>query len=139
MKFPSMVMALAVTATLSTASATEVEVERQSPFDIKNTAARYVRALQEAGVPVLALRHGQSETVVFQNPLYGTNMGQCDKSLRKDQPLEARIWRDKHQRVWLTYSQPRPAVNEFGVIECGHESDIMGKALSGFADAALAD
>jgi len=109
----------------------------RSAFDPQQTAERYIQALQRAEVPVLERRTlPDGEEIVFPSPVYGTRIGQCHKGMRKDKPLKARIWRDRQGRVWLRYPEPQPKINEFGVIECGNEADLVRRALDGFATTA---
>lgn len=112
-------------------------VEVPSNHDVKQTVALYLRALNQAGVTVLERRHQSGEVIVFNNPLFGTTMGRCHRGERKDIAMEARVWRDDNGTVWLRYEQPSDVINQFGVIECGHETDNMRKALDNFASAAI--
>ncbi len=108
-----------------------------SAFDVQQTAERYVKALQQAQVPVLERRpSAQGEEIIFINPLYGTRIGMCHKGLRKDKPLKVRIWRDQQGRVWLQSPDIPDQINQFGIIECGNEADQVRQVLDSFAHAA---
>jgi len=116
--------------------------EVESQFSIAKTAERYVQALQASGVPVFQRQTkknrftGKEELIVFGNPYFGSNI-MCNKALRKDKPLTARVWKNGEGRVLLEYTLPSVFINEFGVIECGHEVDNMNRVLNGFADSAV--
>ncbi len=116
--------------------------EVASQFSIAQTAERYVSALQASGVPVFERQTkknrftGKEELIVFGNPYFGSNII-CNKALRKDRPLTARVWRNGEGQVLLEYELPSAFINEFGVIECGHEVDNMSRVLNGFADSAV--
>ncbi len=116
--------------------------EVESQFSIVQTADRYVMALQASGVPIFERQEknnrftGKEEIIVFANPYFGSNIV-CNKALRKDKPLTARVWKNGEGRVLLEYDFPAEPVNDFGVIECGHETDIMHRVLNGFADSAV--
>jgi len=116
------------------------EVEAVSRYNFNQTVDRYIGAIKQAGIPIIDAKTsknkitGKSEAVVvFGNPLFGSRVGECNKGVRKDTPLEAHIREDGSQRVILSYELPDSAINEFGVIMCGHEADNMRKALNRFA------
>jgi len=112
-------------------------VETQSIHNVEETAKRYVSALKEYGVPYVEVTNeGKSQHIAFTNPFFGTIVGRCGKGIRKDEPWQATIWKDSQGAVWLSYPVPTATTNDFGVIECGHESDKMRKVLSSFADLA---
>ena len=116
--------------------------EVQSQFSIEQTAERYVKALQASGVPVFEHKTksnrftGNEEHIVFGNPYFGSNVI-CNKALRKDKPMTARVWKNGEGQVLLEYESRIDIVNDFGVIECGHETDKMNRVLNGFADSAV--
>lgn len=114
-----------------------------SKFDLEETRDRFVQALNEANVPVVdrkTLKKGSGgEEILFPSPVYGSNIGVCHKGLRKDAPLSTRIWKDANGKVWVSYDEPQAKINQFGVIECGHETDNVRRALSGFASTAAGD
>ena len=110
-----------------------------SKYNLNETTARFAMALQEQGVPVLerrALDTGQGEEILFPSPYYGSRIGECHRGTRKDEPLIARIWQDNNKYVWLSYQLPDEQVNQFGVIECGNETDMVRRAVSSFATTA---
>jgi len=121
-------------------------VKIESTNDLNSTVTRYTGALKKAQIPVLKqskfkqkLPGGFSREgleIVFPNPFYGWSLGECHRGERKDKPLVARVWTDNEKKVWLEYPQPEAYMNEFGVIECGNETDMVSRALSNFADAA---
>ena len=139
------VVVLVIFSVSSFASAAIVKVESKN--DLKVTASRFVAALAKAEVPVReqkviqqALPGGFSRTgkeIVFSNPFFGWNLGECHRGLRKDKPMKARIWKGATGQVWLEYEAPEATVNSFGVIECGNETDKVTRALDAFVDAAV--
>lgn len=114
-------------------------VKIPSKFSAQETTERYLNALHDAEVPVLnrkPIPMVQGEEIEFSNPFFGTIIGRCDRGARKDKPVTAKIWQDMQGKVWLSYVKPVAMINEFGVIECGHETDNVQRALDGFASSA---
>ena len=128
----------------SFAFAAPIKVESKN--DLKLTASRFVDALSKAGIPIRdqkmikkSLPGGFSQTgkeIVFSNPFYGWNLGECHRGLRKDKPMKAQVWKGAAGQVWLEYDAPVASTNSFGVIECGNETDKVLRALDAFANAA---
>jgi len=111
-----------------------------SKHDVKATAERAVAVLQRAQLPEVAERETPNGMEIeFTNPLYGSAIGACAKGLRKDKPLQMRIYEDMNGNVWLAYEEPRTIVNDFGVIECGNETAHIKQTLQGFASAVIGD
>lgn len=128
---------------LPMATAMAAEAQIKSKHSLEETADRFVSALNQAGVgvvkeevPDLGASPSKEATILFANPLYDTNIGRCRKGARKDIPLEAHVRQDADGNVWLAYNTPDAPINQFGVIECGNESDKMRKLLGGFANSA---
>ena len=129
----------------TTVLAATVKVESKN--NLKVTVDRFVEALTKADVPVRdeqmvkkSLPGGFSQSgkkIVFSNPFFGWNLGECHRGLRKDEPMTATIWKGASGQVWLEYDAPEASVNSFGVIECGNETDKVRRALDAFADAAI--
>ena len=119
------------------------EAEIGSKYSVKQTADRYVDALNRAGIQVLRneisknnLTGKPEARVVFANPMFGTRIGECHKGVRKDIPMTTKIREDGSQRVSVIYELADAQVNNFGVIECGNETDNLNRTLNGFASSA---
>jgi hypothetical protein len=115
-----------------------------SRFSVEQTADRYLSILQDEGVRVLSrekkkINRAPKQVIRFLNPYYGTSIGRCGHGERMDSSIEAKIWQDTRGKVWLAYEEPKPTVNQFGVIECGNETDIMRKALDQYAHTATGE
>jgi len=120
---------------VSTSWAAGGNVRLKSSFSFDQTVQRYVEALKDEGIPYVhekKIANG-SEVIKFTNPYFGTNIGQCHKGVRKDKPLTATIRADQKGNVWLVYTRPVAHINDYGVIECGNETDKMTRALQKFA------
>ncbi|MDH3326343.1 MAG: hypothetical protein OEM38_06470 [Gammaproteobacteria bacterium] len=139
------VVILAVFSVSQFASAVTIKVESKN--SLSETTSRFVAALSKAEIPVRvqkdikqALPGGFSKTgkeIVFSNPFFGWNLGECHRGLRKDMPMKADIWQSASGQVWLEYDAPEESINSFGVIECGNETDKVKRALGAFVDAAV--
>lgn len=139
------IITIAILGVSQFASAATIKVESKN--DLKETANRFVAALSKAEIPVRmekeikkALPGGFSQTgkeIVFSNPFFGWNLGECHRGLRKDIPMKADIWQSASGQVWLEYDAPEASINSFGVIECGNETDKVKRALGAFVDAAV--
>ena len=129
---------------VSTVSATPVKLP--SKHNVEETVKLYQQALETAKVPVLNEKTFQKQLpggfshkgkeIQFSNPFYGWNLGECHRGLRKDIPMTTRVYKDTNGQVWLEYMQPESTINDFGVIECGNETDKVRRALGAFADSA---
>jgi len=114
----------------------------KSIYSVQQTADRFVEALNKEEVPVITrvkkniMASKNGEVITFSHPLYGTIVGKCHRGTRKDKPLNAKIWEDKNGEVWLSYFKPTAFINDFGVIECGYETDRAQQLLGGFASSA---
>jgi len=120
------------------ASSWAVETRVLSNHDLDETAERAIDVLLNAQLPLVE----EHETprgweIAFTNPLYGSNIGACAKGSRKDKPLHMRVYEDLNGNVWLAYEEPQAKINEFGVIECGHETANIRRTLEGFASSAV--
>ena len=122
------------------------KVKVESKHSLEETTQRYVNALKKAEIPVRGQKQLTQELpggfsrnikeIEFSNPYFGWDLAECHRGKRKDMSMKTRIWKDNRNKVWIEYSQPEVTVNEFGVIECGNETDLVQKALTGFAEAA---
>jgi len=117
------------------ANAVGERIKLVSDFAPEQTLERFITALEDKGIAILDEDGGlaSGHVIKFANPLLGENIGMCGKGLRKDEPMQATIWKDENGTTWLSYETPREIVNSFGVIECGHETDNLRKTLKGFA------
>lgn len=112
------------------------EVSLPSKFDVDTTAKRFVTELSRAGIRVVEQqrdRKKQQVEILFNNPLFGSAIGQCHRGERKDVPLHAQVSVDNNGHTWLSYQQPDPHEDRFGIIQCGSEADKMRKVLESFA------
>lgn len=124
----------------------ESVIRVESKHDLKQTTELYLEALKRANVPVRDQKNftqnlpggftRKGEEITFSNPFFGWHLGECHRGERKDKPLTTRIFKDNSDHVWLEYTQEDAWINEFGVIECGNENDMVRRVLTGFADAA---
>ncbi|MDH5394569.1 MAG: hypothetical protein OEY11_15400, partial [Gammaproteobacteria bacterium] len=123
---------------VSVANAAGERIKLVSDFTPEITLDRFVQALEREGVPILNEDEGMGSAneVKFANPLFGANIGLCGKGLRKDKPMKVVVWKDDNGTSWLSYESPRDIVNNFGVIECGHETDNLRRTLKGFVTTA---
>ncbi len=126
------------------ASFSKIKVESKHSLEV--TTQLYLAALNNAEIPVRSqneltqkLPGGFSRSIKeieFSNPYFGWNLGECHRGERKDTPFKTRIWKDNRNKVWIEYPQPDVTINQYGVIECGNETDLVQKALTGFAEVA---
>lgn len=114
------------------------QIKVQSVYGFNQTVDRYLAALDEAGIPVMdkKLETDNKQVILFTNPFFGTSIGRCHRGERKDEPLQAIINKDQNGAVWVAYERPIAHINDFGVIECGNETDQMSRALQKFATVA---
>lgn len=121
-------------------------IKVQSNKDIEHTSQEFLLELKKNEIPVRETSEYEEKLpggfsrkvkeIKFSSPYYGWNLGECHRGERKDMPLTAKIYQDNQHRVWLEYTSPEAHMNNYGVIECGNETDKVRRTLTEFANAA---
>ncbi|MDY0223479.1 MAG: DUF302 domain-containing protein [Desulfobacterium sp.] len=123
-------------------------VNVQSTFDVKETATRLERILNERGMTVTnRIMHSESagkvgialrdtELIIFGNPEVGSLLMQCQQSVAIDLPLKALIWQDEKGTVWISYNDPRYLKKRHNITGCEKVLAKIEKALAGIARSA---
>jgi uncharacterized protein (DUF302 family) len=90
----------------------------QSKHGPKDTAARFVAAVEAQGMNVFAridhaaaahaigLELGHTEVMIFGNSRAGSLLMQVAQTMGIDLPLRAVVWQDERHRTWLSYNDP---------------------------------
>jgi len=120
-------------------------VSVRSSFNVKETADRLEKILQEKGMtPFNRIRHSaaakkvgidlrDTELIIFGNPKVGSLLMKCRQSVALDLPQKALVWQDDKDQVWLSYNDP-------GYLEKRHElagcQDVLSKIEKALADIA---
>lgn len=120
-------------------------VSVRSSFNVKKTADRLEKILQEKGMtPFNRIRHSaaakkvgidlrDTELIIFGNPKVGSLLMKCRQSVALDLPQKALVWQDDKDQVWLSYNDP-------GYLEKRHElagcQDVLSKIEKALADIA---
>lgn len=116
----------------------------KSDFDVKTTADRLEKILNEKGMTVFARidhalgakKTGQelrpTELVIFGNPKVGTPLMKCAQTIAIDLPQKAVIWQDKAGSVWIGYNDPDYLVKRHSLTGCEKVINKVKKALATF-------
>lgn len=116
----------------------------KSAHDVKTTADRLEKVLQEKGMTVfIRIDHAAgaqkvekqlrpTELIIFGNPKVGTPLMQCAQSTAIDLPQKALIWEDADGQAWLSYNDPSYLVERHGVIGCAPVVEKIANALANF-------
>ena len=120
----------------------------KSDFDVKTTADRLEKILNEKGMTVFARidhalgakKTGQelrpTELVIFGNPKVGTPLMKCAQTIAIDLPQKAVIWQDKAGSVWIGYNDPDYLVKRHRLTGCEKVINKVKKALATFTQKA---
>ncbi|MES1925370.1 hypothetical protein T31B1_08603 [Salinisphaera sp. T31B1] len=124
-------------------------IQRQSPYSVDQTVARFVERAEDKGLTIFAtvdhaagaqtagLSLRPTTVVIFGNPKGGTPFMQCAQTVGIDLPLKALIYRDANGQVWLSYNDPDYIAKRHDVDDCAAVAPIT-KALAGLAEATVA-
>ncbi len=150
-KFRIIIIAVAIVFLLtSAASAENGLVQVKSPYDVKTTADRLVNALKDKGMTVFdRIDHTENAqkvdktlpptiVVIFGNPMVGTPLMQCSRTMAIDLPQKALIWEDEEGQVRLAYNDPAYLAERHNITGCDEALQKVEKALQNFAQAATA-
>jgi uncharacterized protein (DUF302 family) len=149
MKRLSVLALLALSCAALPALAADGLLVLKSSYSAKDTMNRFEEAAKQRGLNVFArIDHAAgaakvgktlrpTEVLIFGNPQGGTPFMECAQSVGIDLPLKALAWEDAQGQVWLGYNDPAWLATRHGAATCPAAA-VIGKALSGLADAALA-
>ncbi|MBW1980002.1 MAG: DUF302 domain-containing protein [Deltaproteobacteria bacterium] len=143
------VLAVLVSVLLASPSfAADGVVSLRSSYDVKTTADRLEKILQEKGMTVfIRIDHAKAaskvgkdlrptELIIFGNPKVGTSLMLCSQTAGIDLPLKALIWQDQIGQVWLSYNDPNYLVWRHHMKGCQEVINKITSALQNFATAA---
>lgn len=119
----------------TSAMAEDSLIQLESHFNVEETAARMEQVLQDKGITVFArvnhsdAAHGvgmelrDTVLLMFGNPKIGSRLMQCQQSVAIDLPLKVLIWKDAHEKVWVSY-------NAFSYLQHRHQIEGCDATLS---------
>ncbi len=143
--FYLLVFALAIS---TTAQADSGLINLRSSHDVKNTADKLVKALQNKGLSVFAridhsagakkagLSLPPTQLVIFGNPKVGTPLMKCARSSGIDLPQKALIWEDNAGQTWFSYNDPAYLSQRHGLQSCAKVITKITGVLAKFAKVA---
>ena len=113
----SIIFSVLLTLFLSTgmASASDQLVVKQSKYNVAETLDRLTKILKSKGITIFArVNHAAgsksvgmelrpTELLIFGNPKMGTPLMLADQRIGLALPMKALAFRDKDNKVWLTY------------------------------------
>jgi uncharacterized protein (DUF302 family) len=133
---------------ISTVYAGEGMLNVESMFSVENTANRMENILKEKGMTIFnKINHSQSagkvgielretQLIIFGNPKAGSPLMKCQQSIGIDLPQKALIWKDKNNKVWISYNNPRYLKKRHKISDCEKAIAKIEKALANITKSA---
>ncbi|MFC1868315.1 DUF302 domain-containing protein [Thermodesulfobacteriota bacterium] len=130
--------------------AAEGMIDVESSFGVKETGDRLESVLKEKGMTIFnRIKHSEAaknvgvelretELIIFGNPKVGSPLMNCQQSVAIDLPQKALIWKDREDKTWISYNNPRYLEKRHNISECEEVISKIEKALAGIARAASA-
>ncbi len=133
MRLPSLLSLTAIlalsTASLSSipASATDQLVLKQSKYSVTQTLDRLTNILKSKGLTIFArvdhsagakkvgLTLRPTQVLIFGNPKMGTALMLANQHIGLSLPMKALAFKDKDNKVWLSYRAPADLQNAYGL------------------------
>jgi len=125
--------------------AADALITKKSSHSVSVTADRFVAALKEKGITLVArVNHGgaaekvgmplrPTELLIFGNPKLGTPLMQSNQTAGIDLPLKVLIWQDAKGDVWIGYVAPDTIVARHGIGDRAEVVKKMTGALAGLS------
>jgi uncharacterized protein (DUF302 family) len=126
-------------------------VQVPSAFSVAVTGDRLETLLEARRLRLFArINHAQNaaqvgkdlpdtELLIFGNPVVGTPLMQCNRTVAIDLPQKALIWEDEAQQVWLAYNDPHYLLQRHGLSGCETNIERISQVLNDLAMAATQD
>lgn len=133
------------------AVASESIISVESNYSVKVTADRFDELVKSAGLTLFArINHSQNastvnlelaptEVIIFGNPMVGTPLMQCSKTVAIDLPQKALFWQDSDGKVFLSYNDPQYLKVRHSIDGCEGVLDTMSGVLDRLSKAATSD
>ena len=121
----------------------------ESNYSVKVTADRFEEILKSEGLTLFArVDHSQNastvslelaptEVIVFGNPMVGTPLMQCSKSVAIDLPQKALFWEDSEGKVFLSYNNPQFLKERHSINGCESVINQISGVLDKLSKAAV--
>jgi uncharacterized protein (DUF302 family) len=149
MRFIFMTALLAGLMLTGPAQALDDLVVKPSNYSVSETLDRLTKILQSKGITIFArIDHTAgakkvgadlrpTEVLIFGNPKMGTPLMQADQRIGLALPLKALCWKDKDNKVWLSYRQPSDLKQAYGISTKDKVFEKMAGALGKLTDKAV--
>ena len=133
---------------VSVARADNGLINVESSFTAAETADRFVKAAEQAGLKIFArIDHAAgaasvdmtlrpTQLIIFGSPKVGTALLTSDQRAGIDLPLKALAWQDAEGKVWLSYNSPDYLFSRFGIGDREAVKAKVGAALDKLSRAA---
>ncbi len=130
------------------ANAAEGMQNVESQFSVNTTANRLEKILNEKGMTIfnrinhsenaskIGIELRETELIIFGNPKAGSPFMKCQQSIAIDLPQKVLIWKDKKNKVWLSYNDLRHLVKRHKVENCEKVISKVEKILANIAKSA---
>jgi len=120
----------------------------ESQFNVKTTADRLDKILKEKGMTIFnKIKHSKSaekvgiqlndtELIIFGNPKAGSPLMKCQQTIAIDLPQKALVWKDKNNKVWISYNDMRHLEKRHDVKNCEKAISKVEKILANITTSA---
>jgi len=114
----------------------------KSQFDVKTTADRLEKILNEKGMTIfnrikhsesaakIGIQLGETELIIFGNPKAGSPLMKCQKSIALDLPQKTLVWKDNNNEVWISYNDIEYLKSRHNIQGCEKVILKVGKILA---------
>jgi len=133
----------------NSALAAEGITSLESNYSVKVTADRFEEILKSEGLTLFArVDHSQNastvnlelaptEVIIFGNPMVGTPLMQCSKTVAIDLPQKALFWEDSEGKVFLSYNNPQYLKERHSINGCESVINQISGVLDKLSKAAV--
>jgi len=120
----------------------------ESQLNVKTTADRLEKILKEKGMTIFnRIKHSKSaekvgiqlndtELIIFGNPKAGSPLMKCQQTIAIDLPQKALVWKDKNNKVWISYNDMRYLEKRHDVKNCEKAISKVEKILANITTSA---
>ena len=124
------------------ANAADGIINVKSQFDVKTTADRLEKILNEKGMTIfnrikhsesaakIGIQLGETEVIIFGNPKAGSPLMKCQQSIALDLPQKTLVWKDNNNEVWISYNDIEYLKSRHNIQGCEKVILKVGKILA---------
>ena len=123
-------------------------VKKASTYSVKETMDKFETLVKSKGMVVftridhqknaagIELKMNEAEVLIFGNPKGGTVLMNQDIAVSLDLPLRVAVYKDKEDKVWISYHNPQGLKDNYDVAAGAKVMDKVEGALDKLTSAA---